>query len=193
MPRWSRAAGSGESRYSLEGKIERGITDAEFSRGLEQGYFVDEKLHRAYCVLLYYSAVRKGEALKVTPERFHFSDKSMTYDVGERFKHSKETPHLTLSYDLEGMEYLVDAIKDSKSNDRIFPFCPKTAYSIVRRVWHYPHLFRLSRITWFLHHGYTLVDVRSWTGLSLAALEYYAGIVTTEKMGEAMLAAQQKD
>jgi hypothetical protein len=33
---------------------------------------------------------------------------------------------------------------------------------------------------------YTIAQVRSWTGLSLAALEYYVGVVDTQKMGDSL-------
>jgi hypothetical protein len=54
-------------------------------------------------------------------------------------------------------------------------------------VWKYPHWFRLTRITDFLKEGYTLIAVRSWTGLSLVVLEYYAGLLELEGMGKSML------
>jgi hypothetical protein len=50
----------------------------------------------------------------------------------------------------------------------------------------------LSRITKFFVDGYTIAQVRSWTGLSLAALEYYVGIVDTQKMGDSLAKVEAK-
>jgi len=70
--------------------------------------------------------------------------------------------------------------------ERVFPYCDKTGYNIGRRAFKYPQLFRLSRITNFFLEGWTIAQVRSWTGLSLASLEYYVGIVDTQKMGDSL-------
>jgi integrase len=172
-------------RYGLTGKIEEPITEAEFSKGMKSGHFVEDK-HRAFCVLLYYAGVRRGEALRVTRDQFRFTDSAIMYNVGERLKHSKETPNLKLPYSAPYMMELQKTIEDTKPGEKVFRFCPKTAYNIVHRVWKYPHLFRLTRITSFFQQGYTIAQLRSWTGLSLAALEYYVGIVDTQKMGDSL-------
>jgi hypothetical protein len=91
-----------------------------------------------------------------------------------------------LPLDAPYMLELKKCIEETAEGKRVFPYCGKTGYNIVRRVFKYPHLFRLSRITKFFVDGYTIAQVRSWTGLSLAALEYYVGIVDTQKMGDSL-------
>jgi len=172
-------------RYSLTGKIEEPITDTEFAEGMASGHFVEDN-HRAFCILLFYTGVRRGEAIRVTKQQFQISDKAIMYNVGERLKHSKETPILKLPLSAPYMDELQKLIEETKSGEPLFRFCPKTAYNIVRRVFKYPHLFRLTRITTFFQQGYTIAQLRSWTGLSLAALEYYVGVVDTQKMGDSL-------
>jgi integrase len=172
----------GRGRYRRQGKIENPTTDKEFTDGMNTGHFVND-VQRAYCVLLFYSGVRRGEALEVKREQFQITDEVIMYDVGERLKHSKETSSLTLPLSSPFMEELKILIENTKQGKKLFPFCSKTAYNIIRRVFHYPHLFRLTRITWFFQQGYTIDQVKSWTGLTLAALDYYVGKVDTHKMG----------
>ena len=154
---------------------------------MESGHFVRKK-HRGFCVLLYYSAVRKMEALRALREQFTIEPEAILFDVGERLKKQKswfkETPPLSFTLKAPFMEDLKEAIENTRAHKRVFPYCSKTGYNIVARVFKYPHLFRLSRITWFLEHEWPISKVRSWTGLSLMSLEYYVGIVDIRKMGE---------
>jgi hypothetical protein len=165
--------------YCKHGRIEKPLTEEEFMKGMEEGHFVQPE-HRAYVVLLYYSGVRKTEGSRVRASQFYFSDddRELYYDVGKRLKGSKTTPVLKFSYDLPYMMELATLVHSRKNisqdplkePNRIFDFCPKTAYNIVARAFPYPHLFRLSRITNFFLDGFTLPRVRSWTGLSHACI-----------------------
>lgn len=172
-------------RYAREGKIETPITDQEFEEGMNTGYFVEPK-HRGYCVLLYYSAVRKMEGLRVVKDQFQITKENIVFDVKKRLKKGKITPGLPMPLAASHMADLKDALEKTKPGERVFPYSPKTAYNIVRRVWKYPHLFRLTRITNFFMDGWTVAQVKSWTGLSLAALDYYVGLVDVAKMGESL-------
>lgn len=171
--------------YRKYGKIQTLITDESFTEGMETGYFAKYK-HRAYVVLLYYSAVRKMEALRSLREQYDLRHDRVIFDVGKRLKHGLHTPPLHLPLDAEYMKELYDAIADTKRGKKVFPYSAKTGYNIVSRVWKYPHLFRLTRITQFFLDGWTIAQVRSWTGLTLKALEYYVGLVDTIKMGESL-------
>jgi hypothetical protein len=173
-----------KSRYRTEGKIETPMSDADFRRGIETGHFA-QKNHKAFCVLLFYSAIRKTEALNTVREDYAVNDKAIMVNV-KRLKHSRQTPALTLPLSAPYMNLLKEAVEQTLPGEKVFPYSERTAYNIVRRVWKYPHLFRLSRITNFFLEGYTVIEVRSWTGLTLAALEYYAGIVSTIRMGESL-------
>ena len=173
--------------YRKYGKIATPITEEEFKKGMDSGHFVSKK-HRGFCVLLYYSAVRKMEALRSLKEQFTIEPEAILFDVGKRLKKQKawlkETPPLRLGFKAPFIEDLKEAIEHTRSKKRVFPYCPKTGYNIVARVFKYPHLFRLSRITWFFEHGWPISKVRSWSGLSLRALDAYIGIVDIREMGE---------
>jgi integrase len=152
---------------------------------MEQGHFITQK-HRAYCVLLYYSGVRKTEALRVKKEQFQVTPDQIIFNVGKRLKHGIETPALPLPLSAPYMEEMLVALGDTKPNKPVFPYCPRTAYNIVHRAFKYPHLFRLSRITNFFLDGWTIAQVHTWTGLTLKALDYYVGLVDIAKMGKSL-------
>ena len=171
--------------YRREGKIQQPLTDKDFRDGMEHREFLQQK-HRAFCVLLYYSAVRKKEALRAVKEQFQVTPKEIIFNVGKRLKHGIETPALPLPLDAPYVNELLAALGNTKLGQRVFPYSDKTGYNIVRRAFKYPHLFRLSRITNFFLEGWTIPQVHSWTGLTLKALDYYVGLVDVAKMGESL-------
>lgn len=175
----------GQTRYSREGKILTPLTDKDFAEGMKHGKFVRPR-HKAYCVLLYYSAVRKTEGTRPIHEHFQITKGQIFFDVGQRLKHSDKTEAIKILLESPYANLLKEAIESTPKGQRVFPFCAKTAYNIVRRAFKYPHLFRLSRITNFFAEGYTIAELHSWTGLSLSALNYYLGLVSTDRMAESM-------
>lgn len=152
---------------------------------MDKGKFVQKK-HRAFAVLLYYSAVRKAEALRVVREQFQITRTAIMFDVGERLKHGKKTNPLKIPFKADYVEELREAIDNTAPGQKVFPYSPKTGYNIIHRAFNYPHLFRLSRITNFFLDGWTIAQIKSWTGLTLAALEYYVGLVDTMRMGDSL-------
>jgi integrase len=214
-----------KTRYSVEGhKILTPISDEEFAEGMDNGKSLRLD-HKAFCVLLFYSAVRDTEALRARREQFQITKANIFFSVGPRLKKikkfrvcsgcterngkrsmfcrhcGKDTSTVEPSFNIkEGittkplklplkapyMNLLKETIEQTPEGLRVFDFCRSTSYNIVRRVFKYPHLFRLTRITLFLLDGYTPLQIRSWTGLSLAALEYYAGLVSTDRMGDSL-------
>jgi integrase len=171
--------------YRTFGKIQQPLTDQDFVDGMTNGTFIQER-HKGYCVLLYYSAVRKAEALRATKEQFDIRSETTYFSVGKRLKHGIETPSLPLPHSAAYMNDLETAIEDTEPRSQVFPYSLKTGYNIVRRAFKYPHLFRLSRITNFFLEGWTIAQVHSWTGLTLKALDYYIGLVDVAKMGESL-------
>jgi len=102
-------------------------------------------------------------------------------------KHGIVTPELHLPLDADFMKELYDLISNTKRENRVFKFSPRTAYNIVDRAFgRYPHFFRLNRITKFFEEGYTITQVRSFTGLTLQSLNAYLGLVDIRKMGESL-------
>jgi integrase len=173
--------------YRKNGKILIPLTDDEFAEGMENGYFAKES-HKAFVVLLFYSGVRKQEALRALRKQFRITNDAVIFSVGKRLKHGIETPPLTIPSKAPYVNLLIAEIEQTFSkNSRIFEFSAKTAYNIVSRVFNYPHLFRLSRITNFFAAGYNIAQVRSWTGLTLKSLDFYVGIVDVKEMGQSLL------
>jgi hypothetical protein len=152
---------------------------------MESGKFL-KPTHRAFCVLLYYSAVRTTEGNRAIKEQFQITRTAIMFEVGPRLKHSKPTPALKIPLKAAYVMELKTQIERTSPGKQVFPYCRKTCYNIVRRAFKYPHLFRLSRITNFFLKGWTIAQVRSWTGLSLRALDYYVGLVDISRMGESL-------
>jgi len=172
--------------YRRHGKLVIAMTEEDFLRAMEIGWFVKFE-HRAFAVLLYYTAIRRGEALRATPEMFKITESEIVFDVGTRLKHGIQTPPLKIPLTAKYVDDLVFAIQKTPANSRIFPFCEKTAWNIVQRAFDsYPHFFRLSRITNFFQEGWSIAQVRSWTGLTLAALNYYVGVVDIDAMSKTL-------
>lgn len=191
---------------------------------MRTGHFA-RKEHKAFTVLLYYSAVRKTEALRALPDQFVVKGDRLFFDVGPRLKKIRRTwrgkkisektykqklkkarnkittPALPLPIDAPFMDLLLTQIANTEENEKVFPWSPKTAYNIVSRVFNYPHHFRLSRITWFFMphpevgrpRGFSIPEVRSFTGLTLQALDYYIGLVDMSDMGRAMYQKQRAE
>ena len=172
-----------KTRYSKQGKLLTPIDDSAFIDGMTKGEFKQQR-HRSFPVLLYYTAIRRAEALRCTPEQFTVLKRKVVFEVGKRLKHGITTPPLTIPRDAPFVDELVQAIRDTHKGTRIWPYCAKTAYNIVDRAFgFYPHFFRLSRITNFFLEGWTIAQVHSWTGLTLKALDFYLGLVDIDNMG----------
>ena len=171
--------------YRKHGKIQVPLSDEEFKEGMRTGDFKKPK-HKGFVALLFYSGVRKQEALRVKKEQFQLRGNQIIFDVGRRLKHGLETPPLNIPLDAAYAEEIWWAIENTRKGHKVFPYCKKTGYNIVDRVFKYPHYFRLSRITNFFLEGWTIAQVRSWTGLTLKALESYVGLVDVTRMGESL-------
>lgn len=174
--------------YRRHGKILSPITDQDFQDIMHSGIFKHPK-HKGFVSLLYYTAVRKMEALRSTKDRFQITERYILFNVGKRLKAKKnpiETAPLNIPLGVPYVREIEDCINHTKHHQRVFPFSPKTAYNICDRIGYYPHFFRLNRITSFFLEGWNIAQVRSWTGLSLRALESYVGIVDVIKMGESL-------
>ena len=178
--------------YRKHGKVQTLFTDQEFKSRMTEGHFV-KPLHKAFCILLYYTGVRKSEALRVVKEQFQVRNNFLLFDVRPRLKSGVQTPPLNIPINAPFVNLLLEAIQEKKEGEKIFPFCSKTAYNIVDRVFYYPQHFRLNRITNFFLDGFTIPQVRSWTGhKTLKGLEAYIGLVSVKKMGESLAKAKSE-
>ncbi len=173
-------------RYDTHGKLTNPLTEEDWVKAMKEGYFTKDT-HRGYVALLYYTAVRRLEALRTRKEQIRISGDMLDFSVGKRLKHGIETSPLPIPVDAPYVDEIIYCWEKALPGSRIWPFCGKTAYNIVTRVLPaYPHYFRLSRITNFFLAGWTIAQVRSWTGLTLKALEFYVGLVDIQKMGESL-------
>jgi hypothetical protein len=172
--------------YRTTGKIMIPMEDIDFLKAMTDGDFA-KRNHKGFIAILYYSAVRKKEALRAKKEQFKILNDRIIFEVGKRLKHGLQTPPLNIPLEAPYANEIEWSIRNTKSKCRVWPYCEKTAYNIVRRVFPvYPHFFRLSRITNFFDEGWTIAQVRTWTGLSLKALDFYVGLVDVKRMGESL-------
>ena len=168
----------GKTRYSVEGKkLEVPLSKEEFDYGVTKGKFCKKK-HKAFAVLLYYSGLRKTELRRAKREQFSEESGRLIFAVGKRLKHGKETESLQFPLSLPYMSLVMDAINSTKKTAKVFDFSDRTAYNVIRRVWHYPHHFRLTRITKEFQKGRTIPEMKNFTGLTLQALDSYVGKVS---------------
>lgn len=195
--------------YTRHGKVLQVLTDKEFDEKIREADF-DNIAYAAYPVLLYYSGVRKREALRAAARQFTREGDTLFFDVGKRLKRGPTLAPLPLPATAWHMDKLLAAVDAAKGAGRyifrwskkevdtieqpVFPFCPRTAYNVASQVFAYCHHARLSRITWFFSphpelgrpQGYSVAEVQNWTGLTLRALNFYIGLAKTQEMGEGM-------
>lgn len=172
--------------YTKHGKILTPITDADFKKIMDHGKFA-KPIHRPYVILIYYTGVRKTEALRCTRESFRTANKELIFSVGIRLKHGIETPHLNLPFHYPYIPELIRHIQKTPKEAKLFNFSDMTAYNVFDRLGMYPHYFRLNRITSLFRDGWDIVALHSWTGLTLKALDYYIGLIKVEKMGRSLV------
>lgn len=169
--------------YRRYGKNQVPLSHAEFIEALEKGHFV-RKAHKGLLALIYYTGIRRTEAIRSVKDQFVLNENEIIYDVLTRLKHGKHTPPLVLPLSLYGIDIIKECVENTKPEKRVWPYSDRTVYNIVNRALNtYPHHLRLSRITDFFLRNYNIVQVKTWTGLSLNALEYYVGIADITKMG----------
>ncbi len=179
------------SRYRIDGKQLNPITDEDFVTIMKTGEFKKER-HKGYATGLYYTAVRREELRRALKEQFQITRTDLIFSVQKRLKHGIETPPLKIPKEAEYVNTLINAIENTEPYSRVFNYCGKTCYNIMRRAgFHYPHFCRLSRITNFFLEGWTIPQVHSWTGLSLRALNFYLGLVDIDKMGRSLIKNQE--
>jgi integrase len=168
-------------------KITEAINQPDFIETMQKGLFVQSPKHQGFTALIAYTGVRVSEALRLTRSQFRLTPEILFIDVGPRLKHSKTTQPLPIPLAAPYVNAIEDSLKDLKQKDRVWPYCRKTGYHIIRRAgFHYPHFLRLSRITNFLLAGYTIPDIQSWTGQSATTINAYVGMVNISKMGEGL-------
>jgi integrase len=173
------------TRYSVKGKIETPISDEEFFSKLGRNQKKIGVKKTGFVAFLFYFGVRVTEALKMKPKNFTSKGNTLFVNIGKRLKHSKETPPLTVLLKRPFVSEIVKSVERTRANRRIWKFTRMTAYRLLRDTgFNYPHYMRLNRVTDLFSKGYSIDQIKSWTGLSLGALNYYVGIVNTREIGK---------
>lgn len=161
------------------------MTPQQFKELLDQ----IEPYYKAIIAFLYYTGVRVSEALALHSSDFTITD-LLYIDNIQRLKHSKNTEALTIDMNAYGIDYILSQIQDAESQQRmkrsdgtVFPFTRQTIRNILEPFGLYPHYFRMNRISQLFMQGKSIVEVQSWTGLTINALNAYIGKVSNERIG----------
>lgn len=166
-------------------KETRLMFDEEFNR-LMLSKFFSKPNHKGFIALLYYSGVRVSEATNAKRKQFHREANMLYYDVGLRLKHSKQTPALPIPLRAPHVDCICNSYLGLEPEQIVFPYHRRTALDIVSRFHAYPHYYRQNRITRFFLDGYTIPEVKAWTGLNTKNLDYYVAMASIVKMGQSM-------
>ena len=167
-------------------KETRLMFDDEFNKLMVSKFFTKPKRDRALMALLYYSGVRVSEAIGTKRKQLYRSTNVLYYDVGERLKHSKTTPALPIPFDAPHVSNIIDVYVDLEPEALVFDITRRTALTVVKSFAFYPHFYRANRITRFFLDGYTIPEVKGWTGLNVKNLEYYVVMASIVKMGRTL-------
>jgi len=140
--------------YRRHGKIESPLSFQDFLNAMKRA--VNVKLeHRAFAVLLFYTGVRRSEALNAVKEQFWVKDGFLYFDVGKRLKGGLKTPPLNIPLNAPYVNELLKVISQTRKGERVFKFTDRTAYNIINRIFGtYPHHLRLKSDNRFSHEGF---------------------------------------
>ena len=170
--------------YRKHGKDFFPLSESDFIKGMKKGTFF-KRDHKGFVALLYHTGIRKMEALRATKEQFKLEKGTIYFDVGPRLKRGLHTAPLNIPLRKPFADEIWWCVENTKPDRRVWPYSAKTGYNIVARVFKYPHHLRLTRITKLFRAGFTVDQVRSWTGhKTLTALTPYVGYSNVKKMGE---------
>jgi integrase len=88
------------------------LSEQDFTTAMETGRFVKQE-HRAFIVLLYFTGIRRGEALRATPEMFKVTPDEIIFSVGKRLKNGIETQPLRMPLTMRYIDDLLSVIKET--------------------------------------------------------------------------------
>ena len=131
---------------------------------------------QAFLSILFFAGVRVSEALALTSNDINCTADTV-YIQFFRLKGSKQTDPTPIPK-TKALSWLCD------QHGRLFTFCRKTGYNIVRRAFSlYPHYFRMNRITNISEkHGDSYVY--SYVGICAQSIDHYRGKVDIKRVGE---------
>lgn len=150
----------------------------EFREAMEnRKNFVKPLRDRAWLSLLYWTGVRKIEALNTRKEDYKVQDEILIINAppvkgGFRLE-------LEINVNLPYVDLIIQLVNRTKKGKRVFKMNPWTGWKIIKRVFpkKYPHFFRLNRATRFLDDPDTsTTEMLSWFGWrSIRTIDRYIG------------------
>jgi len=159
-------------------KITRQMNYEEFKEGIQE---LDDR-KRAYMSVLFFAGVRVSEALALTSDDISCTADTIFVDFF-RLKGSKQTDPIPLPRK-DALIWLCSA------EGRLFPWCRKTGYNIVRKCFDdlYPHFFRQNRFI-KISENPQLGDahVYSFAGICAQSIDHYRAKVDIKKVGRALI------
>jgi len=134
---------------------------------------------QAFLSILFFAGCRVSEALALTSNDIHCTP-DMIYITFFRLKGSKQTDPIPLPR-ADSLEWLCG------QEGKLFTFCRKTAYNIVRLVFSqlYPHYFRMNRIVQ-ISDKFGDATVYSYVGITASSIDHYRGKVDIKRVGKAL-------
>lgn len=142
---------------------------------------------QAFVSILFFAGCRVSEALALTPNDINCTSETIYIDF-IRLKGSKQTDPIPLPR-TDALNYLcIRRIASLEFEyDKIFPWCRKTGYNIVKSVFPnlYPHYFRMNRFT-NVAEKYGLATMISFSGLAPTSVSHYIAKVDIKKVGLAL-------
>lgn len=174
-------------RYSRNGKIQITIDSKEFFNEVLKNQNILGQEKTAFVCTVFYLGIRVSEALRLRREDFTVKGDRLFVNVGKRLKHGLETPPLQVKTDRPFVSLIVSVVKATPKHERVWKFHRTTAWRFIAKNFStYPHFYRLNRITTFFDDGYTINKVKTWTGLTLKALDFYVGLSSISEMGDSL-------
>lgn len=160
------------------GKQTTQIDLATFKAKMEHPEKPISQNYKSFVAFLYWTGVRKSEALERTPEDFVTKDGVLIITAPAK-KQGKRKP-LEVDTDLPYVGLIIEQINNTLAGRRVWPFSAVTAWKIAKRVMgkeYYPHYFRLNRATRFLEDTTTSIpDMKAWFGWKrTATIDEYIG------------------
>jgi len=162
------------------------ISQEEFLSKMELYEIPRNKL--GLIALLYWTGVRISEALALTHNDLKLHNEVLYITFKVRLKGSKTTEAIQIPIDKPHVNDILYAWWFNRHipNERLWTMHRVTAWRLVKKHFPYPHYFRLNRVTNLFRQGWTIAEVRSFTGLSLQSLDFYIGLVSIENVGKSL-------
>jgi len=147
----------------------------------EQGLItIQDPRKQAFLGVLFWTGCRLSEALALHRKDLAWKDNRIWIDL-YHLKHTKQTD----PFPAPRKPYL-DQLEASHLADRLFTFSPRTAQYTVSKAFkdHYPHFFRMNRITQLLVDGATIPEIQSVYGLTIGAINRYLARVSVKRVDQ---------